>query len=113
MESYPGECTGFISIDSVPLQRKYVTSAEIWMLRNCEWMYRIFPWKLLVKAGSYGCAETEYGRSLMREMMLTYTHDQYCSLAGHGYRISPSSDYPTKSKIPHRSYIPLLPLRNT
>ncbi len=57
------------------------------VLRNCEWMYRVFPWKLLVKAGSYGCAQTEYGRSLMRGMMLTYSHDEYCSLAGHGYRI--------------------------
>ncbi len=87
MELYPGEATGFISIDSAPLQRRYVTAAEIWMLRNCEWMYRMFPWKLLVKAGSYGCAETEYGRGLMKEMMLTYSHDEYCSLAGHGYRI--------------------------
>ncbi len=87
MELYPGECKGFISIDSAPLQRRYVTSAEIWMLRNCEWMYRLFPWKLLVKAGSYGCAQTEYGKSLMKEMMLAYSHDEYCSLAGHGYRI--------------------------
>ncbi len=87
MELYPGRAAGFISIDSAPLQRRYVTAAEIWMLRNCEWMYRMFPWKLLVKAGSYGCAQTEYGRSLMREMMLTYSHDEYCSLAGHGYRI--------------------------
>ncbi len=87
MERYTGLCKGFISIDSAPLQRRYVTSSEIWMLRNCEWMYRIFPWKLLVKAGSYGCAQTEYGKSLMKEMMLTYSHDEYCSLAGHGYRI--------------------------
>ncbi len=87
MELYPGECSGFVSIDSAPLQRRYVTSSEIWMLRNCEWMYRLFPWKLLVKAGSYGCAQTEYGRFLMKEMMLTYSHDEYCSLAGHGYRI--------------------------
>ncbi len=87
MELYPGECKGFISIDSAPLKRKYVTSSEIWMLRNCEWMYRLFPWRLLVKAGSYGCAQTEYGRSLMNEMMLTFSHDEYCSLAGHGYRI--------------------------
>ncbi len=87
MQLYPKECFGFISIDSAPLQRKYVTSAEIWMLRKCEWMYRMFPWKLLVKASSYGCAQSEYGKSLMKQMMLTYSHDEYCSLAGHGYRI--------------------------
>ncbi len=87
MELYPGFAAGFISIDSAPLQRRYVTAAEIWMLKNCEWMYRMFPWKLLVKAGSYGCAQTEYSRSLMKEMMLSYSHSEYCSLAGHGYRI--------------------------
>ncbi len=87
MELYPGSAAGFIPIDSAPLQRRYVTGAEIWMLKNCEWMYRLFPWKLLVKAGSYGCAQTAYGRDLMREMMLSYTHSEYCSLAGHGYRI--------------------------
>ncbi len=87
MGLYPGFAAGFVSIDSAPLQRRYVTGAEIWMLRNCEWMYRMFPWKLLVKAGSYGCAQTEYGRSLMKDMMLSYSHDEYCSLAGHGYGI--------------------------
>ncbi len=29
MELYPGEAAGFISIDSAPLQRRYVTGAEI------------------------------------------------------------------------------------
>ncbi len=87
MELYPGFAAGFISIDSAPLQRRYVTAADIWMLRNCEWMYRMFPWKLLVSSGASGCAQTGYGRSLMREMMLSYSHSEYCSLAGHGYRI--------------------------
>ncbi len=87
IQQYPGECCGFVSIDSAPLQRKYVTSFEIWLLRNCRWMYRAFPWKWLLKAGSYGCAQSEYGRALMKQMMLTYSHDEYCSLAAHGYRI--------------------------
>ncbi len=87
MENFPHDIAGFISIDSAPLKRKYVTSAEIWMLKNCEWMYRLFPWKALKKATSYGCATTTYGKNLMKEMMSTYTHNEFCSLAGHGYRI--------------------------
>ncbi len=84
---YPGEVAGFISIDSAPLNRKYITAFEIWALRNCEPLYRAIPWRWLVSSGSYGCATTEYGRELMRKMMLSYTKDEYCSLAGHGYRI--------------------------
>ena len=33
-ELYPKKLKGFISIDSAPLQRKYVTSAELWMLKR-------------------------------------------------------------------------------
>ncbi len=87
MQLFPSEIAGFISIDSAPLKRKYVTAAEIWMLRNSEWMYRMFPWKLLVRSGMMGCAQTQYGRDLMRDMMLSYSHKEYCALAGHGYRI--------------------------
>ncbi len=87
MQLFPKDIAGFISIDSAPLKRKYVTGAEIWMLRNCEWIYRLFPWKLLVNAGADGCARTEYGRTLMRDMMLSYDKDYYCRLAGHGYRM--------------------------
>lgn len=54
-----------------------------------EPVYRKYPWKALLKSGSEGVAVTEYGRTLMREMMMTYDGDQawYARLAGHGYRI--------------------------
>ncbi len=87
IQQYPNEIAGFIAIDSAPLNRRYTTAFEIWSLRNCEPVYRAIPWKWLVKSGAYGCATTEYGRGVMRKMMLTYTKDEYCSLAGHGYRI--------------------------
>ena len=35
MERFPGQARGFISIDSAPLQRRYVTAAELWALRRC------------------------------------------------------------------------------
>ncbi len=87
MEYLPNEAAGVIAIDSAPLQRKYVTAFEIWALRHAEGFYRIYPWQALMRHGARGCAETEYGRQLMRDMMNQYTHDEYCALAGHGYRI--------------------------
>lgn len=85
LELYPDVPAGFVSIDSSPLQKKYMTGFEIWMLKHCEGMYRLYPWKSLLKAGAKGCAETEYGVRLMYEMMAGYTHEEYSKLAGHGY----------------------------
>ena len=88
-EAYPEKLKGFVSIDSAPLQRRYMTSMEIWMLKRMEPIYRYYPWKSLLKAGTEGVAVTEYGRKLMREMMLVYDGDQkrYAKVAGHGFRI--------------------------
>ena len=88
-EAYPEKLKGFVSIDSAPLQRRYMTSMEIWMLKRMEPIYRYYPWKSLLKAGTDGIAVTEYGRKLMREMMLVYDGNQkrYAKVAGHGYRM--------------------------
>ena len=87
MQRYPGETAGFISIDSAPLKRSYVTCAEIWLLKRTEPMYRAFPWKSLKKIGTEGCAESEYGRKLMRSFVDSYTKDAYCRLSGHGMKL--------------------------
>ena len=86
---YPNGMRGFISIDSAPLKREYMTAAELWLLKRMEPVYRHYPWKSLLKAGCKGVASTEEGRALMREIMMTYDGDQkrYAQLAGHGYRI--------------------------
>ena len=86
---FPDRLRGFISIDSAPLQRAYMTAAEIWLLKRMEPVYRHYPWKSLLRSGSDGVAESDYGRSLMRSMMLVYDGDQerYAKLAGHGFRI--------------------------
>ncbi len=84
---FPEKLHGFISIDSAPLQREYVTAAEIWLLKKMEPVYRHYPWQSLLKTGSTGVATSAYGRALMREMMLVYDGDQarYAKLSGHGY----------------------------
>ena len=86
---YPDRLAGFVSIDSAPLQRRYVTGVELWLLKRMEPVYFYYPWKALLKSGTNGVATSEYGRRLMREMMMVYDGDQkrYAQLAGHGFRI--------------------------
>lgn len=102
---YPEELKGFVSIDSAPLQRRYVTGMEIWLLKRMEPVYRYYPWKSLLKLGSEGVATTEYGRKLMKEIMLTYAGDQkwYAKLSGHGYRMlaeAMEADLPYEIRCP-------------
>lgn len=62
---------------------------EIWLLKKLEPIYRRYPRRTLPKSGSNGCATTDYGRQLMRDMMMTYDGDQarYARLGGHGFKI--------------------------
>jgi len=105
MQLYPGKLKGFVSIDSAPLQRKYITAAELWLLKKMEPVYRRYPWKALLRSGSDGVAETAYGRQLMYDMMMAYDGDQkrYAALAGHGYRMlaeAIEADLPYKIDCP-------------
>ena len=70
-ELYPEKLKGFISIDSAPLQKKYITGMELWLLKRMEPVYYYYPWKSLLKAGTNGVAVSEYGRKLMHENMMT------------------------------------------
>ena len=89
MQYFPGEAAGFVSIDSSTLIKKYYPKWEIKVLYHTEGMYRIYPWKWLVKQGANGTAESEYGRKLMTEIMEVYADNPryYASLVGHGYRM--------------------------
>lgn len=88
-EFYPDELSGFVSIDSAPLQRKYVTGMEIWLLKRMEPVYYWYPWKSLLKSGTNGVAVTEYGRKLMHEIMMVYDGDKkrYAQISGHGMKM--------------------------
>ncbi len=104
-ELFPEKLHGFVSIDSAPLQRKYVTAVEIWLLKRMEPVYRYYPWKALLKSGTNGVSSTEYGRKLMRDMMMTYDGDQarYARLAGHGFRMlaeAMEADLPYEIRCP-------------
>lgn len=102
---FPKKLAGFVSIDSAPLQRKYVTAAELWLLKRMEPVYRRYPWKALLKSGTNGVATSEYGRALMREIMMTYDgdRDRYARLSGHGMRMlaeAMEADLPYEIRCP-------------
>jgi len=102
---FPEKLRGFVSIDSAPLQREYVTGIEIWLLKRMEPVYRHYPWKALLKSGVNGVATTEYGRRLMHEIMMTYDGDQarYARISGHGFRMlaeAMEADLPYEIKCP-------------
>ena len=47
MQRYPDFVSGFISIDSCSMKRKYYSWWEIALLKRTKWMYLSIPWKLL------------------------------------------------------------------
>jgi len=102
---YPEKLKGFVSIDSAPLQRKYVTGIELWLLKKMEPVYLYYPWKSLLKTGTNGVATSEYGRKLMYEIMMTYDGNQkrYAKISGHGFRMlaeAMEKDLPYEIKCP-------------
>ncbi len=104
-ELYPDKLKGFVSVDSAPLQRNYVTAAEIWLLKRMEPVYFYYPWKLLLSSGTKGVAASEYGRKLMHEIMMVYDGDKkrYSQLSGHGFKIlaeAMEKDLPYTIKCP-------------
>ena len=102
---FPEKLKGFVSVDSAPLQRMYVTAAEICLLKRMEPVYRLYPWKQLLRSGTNGVAVSEYGRSLMRDIMMVYDGDQarYAKLSGHGFRMlaeAMEADLPYELRCP-------------
>ncbi len=86
---YPEKLAGFIAIDSAPLSKKYISFIELCLLKRMTAFYMYYPWSALLKSGTKGVAESEYGRKLMREIMMTYDGNQkrYGRIAGHGFKI--------------------------
>lgn len=85
-EIFPDKLKGFVSIDSAPLQKEYVSNFEIYLLKRMEPVYKYYPWKSLLKTGTNGVATSEYGRKLMHDIMMEYDgdKDRYAKLSGHG-----------------------------
>ena len=87
IELYPGEASGFISVDSAPLKMKYYSTWEVKALRHTKGMYQSIPWAWLKPLGSWGAAVTVQGKASMRAFMEDYTKREYVELAAYGYRM--------------------------
>ena len=85
IDLYPGEASGFISVDSAPLKMKYYSTWEVKALRHTKGMYRSIPWSWLKPLGSWGAAATVQGKASMHAFMEGYTKREYVELAAHGY----------------------------
>lgn len=104
-ELYPEKLKGFVSIDSAPLQREYITGIELWLLKRMEPVYYYYPWKSLLKTGTNGVATSDYGRKLMHDIMMVYDGDKkrYSQISGHGFKILAKAiemDLPYKISCP-------------
>lgn len=104
---FPGKMKGFLSIDSAPLQKPYVSRLDLWILKRAESFYRLYPWNALVRDSSRGVAATPHGQALMRSMILSYDsdRDRYLRLVGHGYRILAEA---YEKDLPYRISCPAL-----
>ena len=105
MERYPNSVSGFISIDSCPMKRKYYSWWEIALMKRTKWMYLSIPWKLLLWWGIAGTATTEYGREIMRKCWSVYGKIEFCELADFGYRILMEA---VEAKLPYDITCPAL-----
>lgn len=105
MQRYPDSVSGFISIDSCSMKRKYYTWWEIALLKRTKWMYLSIPWKMLLRWGIIGTATTKYGRDLMEQMWSEYEKRVFCELADHGYRIFAQS---VEADLPYEITCPAL-----
>lgn len=104
-ELFRTEMRAFVSIDSAPLQRSYMSWWELKLMKTIEPVYRLYPWKALLSSGSKGCATTAYGQELMRRMMMEYTPGDYSALVGHGYRILAEA---IEADLPYRLLCPTM-----
>lgn len=104
---FPEKLKGLVTIDSPSLQRKYYTAMELWLLKNMEAIYRIYPWKSLLKSGPKSVSTTDYGRKLMYDMMMVYDGNQerYACLTGYGYKIFSEA---VEKKLPYEVKCPQL-----
>ncbi len=78
---------------------------RFWLLKRMEPVYRYYPWKALLKSGTKGVAASEYGRKLMRDIMMVYDgqKERYAGISGHGFRMvaeAMEADRPYEIKCP-------------
>lgn len=82
MQRYPKYVMAFIGIDTSPYGEGYYSSFDKWILRQIEWMAKLYPFSIMKEAVARQSTATEAGRQNMREMLSIYDKKELCHLMG-------------------------------
>lgn len=87
MGLHPGAARAFVSVDSLPLQRRYYRGWYLAVLRHMEGMCLMWGTEGFLKRQVAGnCCTTEHGRRDMERQLQHYSRRELCALLGRGYR---------------------------
>ena len=82
---YPDRVKAFISLDSTPYGSGYYSKADIWIIRQVEWMAHLYPFGMMKKAMAKQVSMTQEAYDNMLEMLEPYDKNELCHLMGIGY----------------------------
>lgn len=85
IKRYPERVKCFVSIDSTPYGFSYYSGFDIWILKQVEWMARLYPLKWMKKAIAKQVSTTRKGYDNMMQMLAPYDKKELCHLMGLGY----------------------------
>ena len=85
IKRYPGRAKCFVSIDSTPYGFGYYSRSDIWILRQVEWMARLYPFKWMKKAMAKQVSTTRKSYENMIQMLTPYNKSELCHLMGLSY----------------------------
>lgn len=97
---YPSRVAGIVSVDSTPLEGKYFTKAELWMVKHVEPFFYLYPWIVLKNSIASVSAKTVSARESAYKMFSAYTWVEYCRLAGFGFRILAEAEEQQTTPLP-------------
>ena len=73
IKRYPDRAKGLISIDSTPYGFDYYSKFDIWILKQVEWMFNLYPLRAMKKAMSKQVSVTQEAYDNLEPV------DQLCS----------------------------------
>ena len=85
IKRYPDRVKGFVSMDSSPYGSGYYSRADIWLVRQVEWMAHLYPLAWMKKAMARQVSATRKAYDNMTEILAPYGKDELCHLMGLGY----------------------------
>lgn len=85
-ELYAAEVSGFIGLDTAPLQRSYYRGIELFFLQRIHHMYQFMNWDSLKRRSIASNAHTADARCRAGEILAGYDKASYSALMAAGFR---------------------------